>query len=194
MRPVGRAGFTLIEALFAMALVALVVVKITLVLDSASDANSQESSAMTLEDNARRVLDKVAYAVMSADREGLFPDPESPNFSTEIEFQVRLGVEDGEVVFSQPEWIGKEGTHVRWKQNPDLPEELKVSWCNTVRPFLAGEVDNGADDNGNGLSDEDGLSFTLEGNAVTIRLCLERVRKDGTAITQTVETLVTVRN
>ena len=194
MRASRRSGFTLIEALFAMALLALIVVKITLVLDSASDANSQESSAMTLEDNARRVLDKLAYAVMSADRDALFPDPESPNFSTEIEFQIRLGVEEGEVVYSDPEWIGMEGNSVRHKNNPGLPEELRVTWCNTVRPFLAGEVDNGADDNGNGLSDEDGLSFTLNGNAVTIRLCLERKRKDGTAIIQTVETVVTVRN
>lgn len=194
MRPGGRAGFTLIEALFAMALVTLIVVKITLVLDSAQDANAQESSAMALEDNARRVLDKVAYAVMGADRDALFPDPESPNFSTEVEFQIRLGVEDGEVVYSDPEWIGQEGAHLRHKQNPGLPEELRVNWCNTVRPFLLGEVDNGEDDNGNGLTDEDGLSFTLDGNAVTIRLCLERQCKDGKAITQAVETVVTVRN
>jgi prepilin-type N-terminal cleavage/methylation domain-containing protein len=194
VRPSARAGFTLIEALFAMALFAVVVVKITMVLDSATDASSQESSAMTLEDQARRVLDQVAYKVMGADRDALFPDPESPNFSTEFEFQASFGMDAGEEVFGPTEWVGSEGTSVVWKENPALPEERRVKWCNLVRPFFAGEVPNGVDDNGNGLTDEDGLSFTLKGNAVTIRLCLELPRREGDPLMQYVETVVTVRN
>jgi prepilin-type N-terminal cleavage/methylation domain-containing protein len=194
VRPSRRAGFTLIEALFALALVGIVVVKITMVLDSAADASSHESSAMTLEDQARRVLDQVAYKVMGADRNALFPDPESPNFSTEVEFQASFGMDAGEEVFGPLEWIGSEDRSLVWKENPALPEERRVRWCNLVREFFAGEVENGADDNGNGLIDESGLSFTLRGNAVTIRLCLERPRREGSPLMQYVETVVTVRN
>jgi prepilin-type N-terminal cleavage/methylation domain-containing protein len=191
-----RAGFTLIEALIALALAAVVVGKITMVLNSASRANTDEVAAMTLEDQARRVLDRVAFAIMGADRDVLFPDPQSPDFTTELDFQVSLGVEDGEVVWSDPEWVGLEGggSQVVWKQNPEQPHERRVAWCNVVRPFLEGEIPNGVDDNGNGLIDEEGLSFTLNKNAVTIRLCLERPRKGKKPLSRTVETVVTIRN
>ena len=194
MRRSAKAGFTLIEALIALSLTAIIVVKVTMIISSASEANARGTAAMTLEDEARRVLDNIAYAVMGADRDALFPDPESPDFTTEFEFQISLGVDEGEVIWSDPERIAKDEAQVVWKQNPGMPEERRVAWCNTVRPFLEGEIDNGADDNGNGLTDEEGLSFTLYKNAVTIRLCLERQSKDGTAIIQVVETVVTVRN
>lgn len=196
MRRGPRAGFTLIEALIALALAAVVVGKITMVLNSASRANADEAAAMNLEDQACRVLDRVAFAIMGADRSVLFPDPQSPDFTTELDFQVSLGVEDGEVVWSDPEWVGLAGggSKVVWKQNPDQPHERRVAWCNVVRPFLEGEIPNGVDDNGNGLIDEEGLSFTLNRDAVTIRLCLERPRKGQEPLSRTVETVVTIRN
>ena len=81
-----------------------------------------------------------------------------------------------------------------WRKNPDTPEELRVAWCNVVRPFLEGELMNGEDDNGNGVIDEKGLSFVVQQNAVNIRLSLERPTRGGESITQTVETMVTIRN
>ena len=193
-RATSCSGFTLIEVLIAMALAAIVVVKLTMIMDSASTANAEQTASMTLEDQAQRVLDKIAYAVMSADRDQLFPDPESPEFSTTVTFSVSLGVVDGDVMLSDPEQIGSDGNQVLWKQNPGMPEERHVSWCNTLRGVMLDEIDgNLIDDNQNGLFDEPGLSFTLSGDAVTIRLCLERDRNTG-AITRAVETVVTVRN
>jgi prepilin-type N-terminal cleavage/methylation domain-containing protein len=190
-----RAGFTLIEVLIAMTLAAVVIVKLTMIIDSASDAGTEQIASLALEDRAREVLDKIAYAVMSAGRDQLLPDPESPEYSTSLTFNISLGVQDGEVILSDPEQISGEGVQVLWKQNPGLPEERRVAWCNTVRPVMWKEIGgNLIDDNGNGLSDEPGLSFTLHRDAVTIRLCLERVNEDGRAITQEVETVVTLRN
>lgn len=189
-----RAGFTLIEALIAMALAAVVVVKLGMIMEDASRASSEQTAALTLENQAQRVLDKIAFAVMSAERDQLFPDPESPDFSTAVTFAVSLGVQDGEVVLGDPERIGSEGQQVLWRQNPGMPEERRVSWCNTLRDVMLDEIDgNLLDDNDNGLFDEPGLSFTLQGDAVTIRLCLERDRESG-AVTRAVETVVTVRN
>ena len=67
-------------------------------------------------------------------------------------------------------------------------------WCKVVRPFLEGEQMNGVDDNGNGLIDEKGLVFTLDGSRVTVRLTLERKSETGELITRTVETMITCRN
>ena len=195
MRAAGRAGFTLIEALIALALAAILVAKVTMVLSSATDASSDGAAALVLEDQARRVLDQIAFAVMRADREHLYPDPESPEFSREVTFRASLGVQGGVEVLADPERIGQSeaGRQVVWRQNPDLPEERRVAWCNVVRPFLLGEVENAVDDNENGLADETGLSFTLHGSAVTIRLCLER-GDDRDSLVRSVETTVTVRN
>ena len=161
------AGFTLVETMIALALLSLVVVQVTLVFSSASEETAKTAGAMNLEAQARRVLNLVAYAVMSADRAALFPDPESVGLNA--------------------------ATQVLWRQNPGEPEERRVAWCNAVRPFLEGELDNGVDDNGNGLIDERGLSFTLDKDLVTIRLSLGRAGKEGETVV-CVETSVTVRN
>jgi hypothetical protein len=131
---------------------------------------------------------------MGANRETLFPDPDSPNHDSRVWYEVSLGVEDGEVVWGDPEEISGAGSQVVWSQNPGQADERRVVWSNVVRPFLEGEIQNGQDDNQNGLIDENGLNFTLQGNRVTIRLTLERAQPDGGAHTQSVETSVTLRN
>ncbi len=187
---------SVMELVLAMGLFAIIAIKAAMVLTSANDTQRQDSAAMTLEDQARRVLDQIAYAVMGSDRESLFPDPESPIFSTSLRFAISLGVEDGEVVWDDEEEIGlsADESQVLWRKNPDTPEELRVAWCNVVRPFLEGELLNGDDDNANGIVDEKGLSFVLDENAITIRLSVERAGPDNQPIAQTVETTVTVRN
>lgn len=191
-----RRGMSLMELMLAIGLVAVVGVKAAMVLTSANDAQQQDSATMVLEDQARRVLDQIAYAVMGSDRESLFPDPESPIFSTSLRYSISLGVEDGEVVWDDPEEIGlsMDESQVIWRQNPGSADELRVAWCNVVRPFLEGETPNGDDDNGNGIVDEKGLSFVVERSAVTIRLSVERPGPDQRPITETVSTMVTVRN
>ena len=192
-----RAGFTVIEVSIAVVLVVIVGIKVALLLDMASAAETEDAAEMVLEDQTHRVLDQIAFAVMGANRETLFPDPESPTHSAEVQYEVSLGVQEGEVVWGDPEQIGLEaGNDARllWLENPGELEERRVVWCNIVRPFLEGEEQNGVDDNGNGLVDEKGLNFTLQGNMVSIRLSLERTRAGGETITNTVETRVTLRN
>ena len=141
------------------------------------------------------IYDKL-YVLRGGSRETLFPDPATPIDSSEIRYQVSLGFQDGEVVWSDPEKIGLDqgGSQVVYKKNPDTPEETRSVWCKLVRPFFGGESSNGVDDNGNGLVDEKGLSFTLQGDQVKIRLTLERQQSKGPALIKTVETTVTIRN
>lgn len=190
-----RAGVSLLEVLIALTLLGLVVAKTAVAFQTASEMTRDSATQMDLEGQARRVLNQVAFAVMSADREALFPSPESPNFSDEITYMVSLGVDAaGDVVWSDPESVSLNAiSQVLWRQNPDEPEERRVAWCNAVRPFLGGELQNGLDDNENGLIDERGLTFTLEGDLVTIRLSLERPGDEG-PVAVDVETVVTVRN
>ena len=160
------------------------------------DPDTMELVLDSFEDQAMRVIDQISFAVMGANRATLFPDPESPTYTENVSYQVSLGVEDGEVVWGDTERIEMAAatSQVVWRSNPGEPEELRVVWCNLVRPFLEGELNNGIDDNGNGLIDESGLNFTLQGNTVLIRLTLERTDANGKPVEQSVETRVTLRN
>lgn len=179
-----------------MALLAIVGVKAAMVMTTASETQRNDSAVMALEDQARRVLEQIAYAVMGSDRESLIPDPESPIFSTSLRYSVSLGVENGQVVWDDEEEIGLslDESQVIYRRKPEMPDELRVAWCNVVRPFLEGELQNGDDDNGNGIVDEKGLSFVVDRDAVTIRLSVEREGPGGEPVTETVRTMVTVRN
>ncbi len=191
-----RSGLTLIELMLAVVLLAIVFAKAHEALTSASKSSGRETREMVLEDQARRVLRQIAYAVMGANRETLIPDTEAPLSTEDLRFQVNLGIQDGEVIWSDPEGVSLEETAaaVFWSQNPGAVDEQRVVWTKLVAPYLAGELPNGMDDNGNGLIDEKGLSFVVDRNSVKISLTLERVGDDGERTVNTVSTTVTCRN
>jgi len=190
-----RLGLTALELLMALVLLAIVSVKAYGAMNAAGQSNAQATREVVLEDQARRVLRQIAYAVMGANRETLVPNFEQPFSAHDLQFQVHLGIQDGEVVWSDPEQVALEELdhEVFWSQNPGAETERRVVWTRLVAPFLEGELPNGMDDNGNGLIDEKGLSFVVDRDAVTIRLTLERVTGDET-IVNTVQTTVTCRN
>lgn len=192
-RSTSRAAFTLMELVISVALLAIVIVKLTIVMNEASNSQRRDTASMALEDNVRRVLDRISYAVMGAERDSLFPNGANPDQHQWIEYRVSLGVENGKIVWDDPEKIAMEGNQVYWAVNEGQPEERKVVWCNAVRALLEKEFANGLDDNVNGLTDEGGLSFALEGDSITIRLTLEQLAKEG-PLTKTAETTVTCRN
>jgi prepilin-type N-terminal cleavage/methylation domain-containing protein len=196
MRTSSRAGFTLLELGIVMVLLVIVAVKAAMLFDIAAESQTEDTAQVALEDQARRTMDQIVFAVMGANRETLFPDPESPTYSEDVQYEVSLGVQAGAVVWGDPERIalGQGNQQVVWSQNPGEPDERRVVWTNVVRPFLEGELFNGIDDNGNGLIDERGLNFTLQGNRVTIRMTLERTSPDGAVFTQSVSTGFTLRN
>jgi len=196
MKAARRAGFTLLEVTVAAALLSIVLVKLTIVVSEAQKSHRNEVGNMALEDRAHQVLDRIAYAVMGADRESLFPDNAAPLDQAKLKYKLSLGVEDGVTVWSY-ETIGlddDEQSSVYWAQNEDLPDERRVVWCNTVSDLLEDELLNGADDNGNAIADEKGLSFVLDGDSIIIRLTLQRRGDEGEPVQVSVETTVTCRN
>lgn len=191
-----RSGLTIIELSISMLLLVVVGFKVSLLLGLAAEADQESTARIVLEDQAMRLLDQVSFAVMGANRETLFPDPASPTYSERVTYEVSLGVEDGAVVWGDKEEIkmSAQDGQVVWLSKPGEVDELRVVWTNIVRPLLGGELPNGIDDNGNGLVDESGLNFTLQGNTVQIRLTLERMDASGDLVDESVETQVTLRN
>ncbi len=195
MKQRGTRGFTLVELCIAFALLAILFVKLTMILNQASNTHRRQSVAMALEDQSQHVLDRIVYAIVGSDPASLLPDPSAPFFKNRLQFQCSLGVEDGEVVWSDPEIIGldENPSLLYWAQNEGTEAERIVVWCRTVAELFASELPNGADDNANGLTDETGLSFVLEGETITVRLTLERQTKEG-PIRHTSEAKVACRN
>jgi hypothetical protein len=191
-----RAGFTVVEAMIALVIIGLVLTKLTLVVDQARRAHEEESVCMALDDQALELIDRIAYALYGSDPQKITPFMETPLPASEIHFQVSMGVEDGEPVWSDPEVIGltEQGDAVYWGENLGEAGERVVVWANTVSELLQDEVLNGVDDNGNELADELGLAFVMDGKSITIRLTLERVQDDEKSIQVTRETTVTCRN
>lgn len=195
-RETKQRGFTVIELLIALALLGVVVVKLTLVITEASKTHRHESTALALEDQAQSVLDRISFAIVGADPDSLDPGVESPLFVTGLRYRISLGVEAGEVVWGDPEFIGlaEETSQLYWAQNRDTVLQRIVVWCNTVSELMERELANGADDNDNGLTDESGLTFDVDRKKVTIRLTLEREDDTGQRIKVTRSTEVTCRN
>lgn len=195
-KSVSRAGFTVIEAMISIALIALVLTKLTIVVNEAQRAHRAESTSMALEDQASSLIDKIAYAVVGSSLETLNPQLIAPFPMSAINYQVSLGVENGKVVWADPEVVGlnADGDQIFWGQNVGQANERLVVWCNTVSRMLEDEFENGFDDNENGLADELGLAFVMDGKSITIRLSLESTGKDGNTVQVTRETTVTCRN
>jgi hypothetical protein len=196
LRRGSRAGYSLIEVLLGAALMIVVVAKVSMSISSTATATGQQSVEIVLEDQARSLMDRIALAVMAADRESLNPY-DTPFYTTDLNYRISLGVDaEGNVVWDEPERIllDGDGRQIAWLKSPDELAEKRVVWTNLVRALLQGEADNDLDDNGNGLLDEEGLNFIIDGNSVLIRLSLSRMGDDGERAICTLESRVTCRN
>lgn len=191
-------GFTLIELMITVSLLALVTLNVYMVIGDSTKAMGAQTVSFDAEAQARRALDRIALAVIGASRQTLFQTQAAPWSASELNYESSLGMQDGVAVWSDPQRIaltaGAESREVMWYEKPNAPDERRSVWSSYVSQFLQGEILNGKDDNGNGLIDEQGLSFTLEGNSVIIRLTVARPDKDGKFITRTFESRVTCRN
>jgi prepilin-type N-terminal cleavage/methylation domain-containing protein len=190
------AGFTLLELMITVSLVSLVMVNVWLVLSESSKAYSARTVDYDAEVQAQRTLDRISEALIGASTESLETSVEAPNFADRLRFEINVGFENGEPVFGEPQEIRLEepGQEVVWVESPEEVDQRRVVWSRWVREFLEGEVPNGIDDNANGVIDEKGLSFDLEGDMVTTRLTIERPGSDGSLITKTLTSRVTCRN
>ncbi len=192
-----RRGFTAVELVIALALAGIVVGNLMLVLSDTRERFAAQSVSKDVDAAARRALDRIALQIMGAVRSQLYSPVSAPMSSESINYTSVIGTQDGQPIVSSPQRIAlsQEPTHsVTWYENPGQPNETHVVWARDLRDFCAGEVPNGIDDNGNGLVDEKGLAFEVDGPMVRITLTLERIGPDGKPVTKTLETRVTCRN
>jgi prepilin-type N-terminal cleavage/methylation domain-containing protein len=144
-----RGGFTLLELVVATALLSLVLGAMGLVQMRTRDASRAGMEREQVESSCRRTLDRVAQELQGVGHSLIFPDPSSNLGSSSITYQHPTGVSPLGVV--------------SW----DNPSSL-------VLQLEPGEIDNGLDDNGDGLVDERQLVLTKNVgalNAISTVIC-----------------------
>jgi hypothetical protein len=180
----------------AVALVLLAVVggNVYSLLEQSSSSLGTKQSSADLDTQARRTMDRIAMALIGATADGLVLPPEQPNSTPSLNYRTNLGMQDGAMTFSDPMRIEFMNSIVSWYENPNAPNEKHVVWTKDVPAFLDGEIDNGIDDNANGIRDETGLAFVKNGKSITIYLSVRRTMSDGQVVSKSLSETVTCRN
>jgi hypothetical protein len=131
-----RSGHTLIELVVTVSLLGLVFASLINMLDSSRKAYRQGSTMALVQIDARRALDRIAAQLENAGFATLVPNPVNMA-APDMLFQVATGFDEaaGTIVFGS-----------------------------SARLFFAyadGEIDNGLDDDGNGLVDDGRVVLTI---------------------------------
>lgn len=186
----------MIEIMISLVILALISVNLSMVTRTGSQAYEAGLFMSTLEDQADQTMDRIAFALMSSSQDLINPVHEAPASSSQVDYEISLGYENGELILGDPERIAldPETGHIVWTQNPLLEGERSVTWSKWAADRPNSDPENGADDNDDGLVDEQGLSFDLEGNQVSIQLTIRRTDPDGVQREMRKITQITCRN
>ncbi len=145
----GSSGFTLIEMLFSLSLFVVLMFSVHQVVTQSSGAYRATRASARLEDKVRQGLSRAVAEVYRSGRGVLNPDP-TGNFGTEsLGFQQLVGVVDG------------------------VPD-FGVEQHRLVLEYDPRELDDGVDNDGDGLIDEGQLVFVRyegEGRENRVVLC-----------------------
>ncbi len=213
-----RAGLSLLEALFAVALATVFLGGLAHAMQRGLALVRENTTAGDVNARTGRAIRRIVKEILPTDAGAFVPDllpPQvGPNLgSSVVTYSCPVGFANGAVQWTPPRTIqweiapgeldngldddgdGRvdEGSAVLVR-NVGQADEQRVVLVNDVREYFEGETPNGQDDNGNGLVDERGLCFDRAGDVVNVRLTLERTGPDGRAVARSQQTSLTTRN
>jgi prepilin-type N-terminal cleavage/methylation domain-containing protein len=146
--PRSRRGFTLVELMISVVILGMIMSSVALVGISNRRAFDQGAGGANLEVTLRRAVDHVVQELMRAAAISLGPNPLAPAGADDMTYYKIVGVAAGEPVESTL-------FRLRWE-------------------YEEGEIDDGVDNNGNGLVDEGRILYTrdfTEANERTVVIC-----------------------
>lgn len=213
MKMTDRSGLTLLETTIVMVLLSVVLGAAIMVLRQGQMNFDRTVSNAVVESAGNRALNRIARRLTGAGATTLFPVPEAPLGSSAVSFQEVEGWNAGAPVWSSDaeirleyepreldndldddgDGLVDEGQVVQ-VENLGEADERRVVLVRGVREYLEGETADGFDENGNGLEDERGLSFQLDGNEMIVRLTLLRPDPQGAITMRTLQTSISLRN
>jgi type II secretory pathway pseudopilin PulG len=212
-----RNGFTLVEAVLGVAIMAIVSVAGVIAANRGVGAYETARMTTSVEQKVQRALQRAARELMPSSLGVVTPPNLDDQFgSSDITFaqaigydqatetilwgpvtRLRFEYERGEIddgIDNNGNGIADEGILVMIRDDGG-PNETRSVLCSNVREFLEGEEDNNADDNGNLIEDEAGFNVHQEGDVLTLRLTIEETSdKIMGSIVRTLTTSVRLRN
>jgi prepilin-type N-terminal cleavage/methylation domain-containing protein len=208
-----RAGFTLIEMMISTVVLAILLSAIGLTVLTGKQNFRQGVTEAVLESRARRAMDRIVAELQGAQASSIIPNPVLPLGSSSLQFRVCTGYNGTAQVWgpwmlisrvadprdpqdgadNDSDGLVDEGRVVLTRDVGGANQQFTI--VDGVTRYLQGEAAGGGDDNGNGLTDEAGLSFVGDANqTLTIRLSLAALDPRGRQLIQTVQTAVHMRN
>lgn len=207
------AGFTIVEVVVSSALMAVLLLAVGLTTLSADKAFKAGAAQDRLTSKAQRAIERIVDEISMGGTTGLTPNPTAPLGSSTLSFRTPTGWTAGNTTWDGQRRIAfqyraedpNDGTDndrngyvddgcIVLTRNVGLANEDATVLVNNVAEYLDGELPNGSDDNGNGLTDERGLSFVLSGDQLTIRVTVVGRDDNGRSVVRTVTTAVMIRN
>lgn len=196
------AGLSAIEMAVAVSGTAVLFGLVAIGTDRAFDTWQGTVSGTEVERTTNSAMDRMVGILADAGLTTIADDLSAPTGGSAMTFRVRTGYAGGAVVWGPATTIG-------WTSDPNDPRDdadndndglvdegqvvmsdttgLNAVLVQNVAEYLDGETDASGDQNGNGLEDEQGLSFELSGERLTIRLTVCRVGADGKLVTRSAE-------
>jgi prepilin-type N-terminal cleavage/methylation domain-containing protein len=217
-----RAGFTIIEVLISLGVLASLLLISLRVGTSSSSAYRQATTGAQLSAEAKLTVDRVAMELQMASVGTFFPDLDAGGVrnTSSLTFQQLVDIVGAAPVYGGPtpgevmqldlrlsageadDGLDNDGDGLVDERSLVLvrdlgaASELEVTLCANVTERLEGEdgLPDGEDDNGNGLVDEAGFDIARNGDVLTIRLSVAGTDFRGQTMVRTAETAVRLRN
>ena len=210
--PRAKAGFSLIELLITSSLMCMLLCSVGYLSQRGGSASRQAQSELGVVARAHQLCTRLARELEAAGSGTLTPSPGLVG-SSDFSFQVVDGFSAGAPQWGPPSRLAfvldaaeadngldddgdsliDEGNLVLTRDalsaNPTV-----VVLCKNVAEYLEGELANGGDDNGNGLSDERGFTVVQNGGLLSLHLTVEQPVQGQAALRSTLKTTIFLRN
>jgi len=213
VKPRRTSGFTLTELVLAGAILAVTLGALTLFTTRSADALGQGALQGEVDARLRRTLARVTDELLPSGAAVLTPAAVKPAGSTTLTYRRSEGAVNGTIRWGAPQRLAfayetgeiddgldnnrnglvDEGVVV-WTRDVGSPDEVSVILCHDVSEFAEGEVENDADDDGDGLVDERGFSFERTSSHVHVHLTLARLDAQRRLLTRALEVTLQPRN
>ncbi len=207
-----KAGFSLVELLVTSSLMCMLLGSVGYISQRGGSASRQAQSELGVTSRAHQLCTRLARELEAAGSGTLMPAPGlvgNSNFT----FQVVDGFAAG-----APQWspssrlafvldasetengLDDDGDSLVDEGNLVLTRDhlganpKPIVLCKNVAAYLEGELPNGGDDNGNGLSDERGFTVVQNGGLLTLFLTVEEPMPEQAPLRSTLKTTIFLRN
>ena len=209
-----RAGFSLVELLIVMVRVAVLLTALGMVSLTGQNAYEQTTLLNNLDSRGARALSRVSEELATISGTQMNPVPTGNAGAEQINFVQAVGFAAGAPVWGPNTRIEAEYEPGEVDDGVDndadgLVDERQLvltrdfGGANPKRVVLvrgiaewgAGEIaNNNADDNANGVTDEQGFNLHMVGDVITLRLWLQAIDADNQLTVREIQNTVRLRN